>query len=501
MTADRRLYRFNSRANYTTSNQVSSDHVRVSRRVTQILRLKQISALANDITAEAMKTRSKPVITTAVADKALELRDDSEPPKLVILPQTIRKQACVVTLAHPRTSTPTRYYHCPETGLYEFTRIASAKSDYRSLLITPPAVFANREDQLDAEEHIACSQNKTLLEESGEAHESTDARNNEQVALSKGYVSKSAEFFVVTPLDPLFLLLPVLHADSKLDKARKLLRPADDIFDDLSAISPHFIELSKSDNTRKALENRLMAVCDMVDAEAETMYRLDINMLLQELLEKAKRMVASGLPPSIEERFVRKVLEVPILCVKRQDTSSSDVLPSDSLTELPTLETAESQSSTLSKNSESSTTTDITIPDTDSQSKASLEVTSLLRLKTAFDFLLSSYIPLNLHAELNLCLASSTSPFDFSPLTKHLSYLASLRAEAVAIRTLASVSMKRNLGDDEDAVETRVEKKRKKEEEEKRKKIGESRGVRDLKKVDTKGMRKLSDFFGGKKGK
>ena len=50
--------------------------------------------------------------------------------------------------------------------------------------------------------------------------------------------------------------------------------------------------------------------------------------------------------------------------------------------------------------------------------------------------------------------------------------------------------------EEDDAVETRAEKKRREEEEVKRKKAGESRGIRDLKKVDTKGMKKMSDFFG-----
>ena len=48
--------------------------------------------------------------------------------------------------------------------------------------------------------------------------------------------------------------------------------------------------------------------------------------------------------------------------------------------------------------------------------------------------------------------------------------------------------------EDEDS-ETRAEKKRKKEEEEKRNKSGVSRGVKNLKKVNTSGMKKMSDFF------
>ena len=48
--------------------------------------------------------------------------------------------------------------------------------------------------------------------------------------------------------------------------------------------------------------------------------------------------------------------------------------------------------------------------------------------------------------------------------------------------------------EDDEVVAAREEKKRKKEEEERRKK-NESRGVKELKKVDTSGMKKLSAFF------
>ena len=53
--------------------------------------------------------------------------------------------------------------------------------------------------------------------------------------------------------------------------------------------------------------------------------------------------------------------------------------------------------------------------------------------------------------------------------------------------------------DDEGAAAERAEKRRRAEEEERRKKAGQSRGVRDLKKVNTAGMKKMSDFFGRKK--
>ncbi|KAJ4160514.1 hypothetical protein NW754_003633 [Fusarium falciforme] len=52
-------------------------------------------------------------------------------------------------------------------------------------------------------------------------------------------------------------------------------------------------------------------------------------------------------------------------------------------------------------------------------------------------------------------------------------------------------SRKRDRDEEED--EARV--KKRKAEEEKKKKSMESRGVRELKKVNTKGMKKMSDFF------
>lgn len=86
-------------------------------------------------------------------------------------------------------------------------------------------------------------------------------------------------------------------------------------------------------------------------------------------------------------------------------------------------------------------------------------------------------------------------PIDFKLLNDHLKHLADLRAEALASRSLGDFSRKRNAEDD-DASESRAEKKRRLEEEEKKKKAAESRGVRELKKVNTSGMKKMSDFFG-----
>jgi hypothetical protein len=120
----------------------------------------------------------------------------------------------------------------------------------------------------------------------------------------------------------------------------------------------------------------------------------------------------------------------------------------------------------------------------------------LLRLRTALNFIMTSYLPPHLQKNLQTLLQfASSSTIDFTPLNAHLSHLADLRQQALASRSLGDYSRKRGLDEDE---ETRAEKKRKKDEEEKRRKAGESRGVRELKKVNVKGMKKMSDFFAKK---
>jgi hypothetical protein len=87
---------------------------------------------------------------------------------------------------------------------------------------------------------------------------------------------------------------------------------------------------------------------------------------------------------------------------------------------------------------------------------------------------------------------------DFSPLDKHLALINQLKKEAQALRSMSdNISRKRSADEDEDVLEKAEAKKRKKEEEEIRKK-NMSRGVQQLKKADTSGMKKLSAFFAAK---
>jgi len=133
-------------------------------------------------------------------------------------------------------------------------------------------------------------------------------------------------------------------------------------------------------------------------------------------------------------------------------------------------------------------TTEASAPD------ASDNIVRLQRIRTALSFILASYLPPHLSNAINSRLSSAASPIDFGPLNEYLKHIAALRIEALASRSLGDFSRKRTL-DDEEAAETRAEKKLRLEEEEKKKKLGESKGVRDLKKVNTTGMKKMSHFF------
>lgn len=322
--------------------------------------------------------------------------------------------------------------------------------------------------------------------------------------ISDGYTVKNAEMLIATPIDHLFLLLPsfVHESSAQFSTSRRLFLSADDLLEKLSEKSKHFNHITSHEQTRLAMEQRLRAVCDTVDAGDEKMYRLSDEKLLHELMWKAKTMIVKGLPASMEERFIRKALETPVMVVKHEESSVSDATVSQN--EMPTSESVvseavDSQASTASAESTASalsTTTEITIPEDITPAINASELYHPLRLRTALSYIVSSYVPPEIAQRLNTLISSGKSQVNFKILDERLADVANMRAEALASRSFGDFSRKRSMYEDDDAAETRAEKKRKKEEEEKRKKANESRGIKDLKKVDTKGMKKMSDFFG-----
>ncbi|KAI0408328.1 ribonuclease H2, subunit B [Xylaria palmicola] len=439
--------------------------------------------------------------TTASASKSRHTLPppSKSPSKVFILPKQATAEARIVSLLHPRYAKPTRYLVCPETGFYEFTRISAPKSTPRSWLI-----------QTDGPETEQASTGSAPA--GGGASFGT-------------YVTNGAELFVATPTDPLFLVLPTLIDPSGKSEKRRYVS-SDDHFERIQDESPHLWEILRwgEGRVRDLLEARLGVVCDTIEAGGERVFQFSEDKLMGEILSKARRMSTRPLPQSMEEKFVVKPLEAPVLGVKREATTAvtttstqvpaeetrDDLSASEPASGTPKLkvEASDGQSSLSSTDSSASlvsaaSTAATSVPALDDDDTAAVEtllpaifaspeVVSLQRLRTAFNFLCSSYVPPSLVTLLRSKLSAHPGA-DFGPLDTYLSELNRLKQEAVAMRSAGDYARKRVL-DDEELAE-RAEKKRKKEDEDKRKKASESRGVRDLKKVNTAGMKKMSDFF------
>jgi hypothetical protein len=218
------------------------------------------------------------------------------------------------------------------------------------------------------------------------------------------------------------------------------------------------------------------------------MYRLSNEKLLAELVNKAQRMADNGLPASIESHFVQEALRIPMMAIQQTESQDEANPGADADSSTPSTATEQSQPS------QTSAITDATSLASASDSTPD-NITTLLRLRTALNLLLSTYIPSTLHTPLNTLFKSPSSPIDFTPLDTHLAHIADAKRRAQAMRSLSdNISRKRSTMNDEEAEEREATKKRKKEEEEAKKK-NTSRAVKQLGKVNTTGMMKLSSFF------
>jgi hypothetical protein len=227
-------------------------------------------------------------------------------------------------------------------------------------------------------------------------------------------------------------------------------------------------------------------------------------------------MAEKGLPPSMEEKFVTQPLIDPRIANKVVDEEELEQKAEASRLEAlrPTADRTDSQTTTTTMSSLSASESSMSSISTaatsvagtptqeqptpnetqPSESSATPEVRRLLRLRTAITFISTSYLPPTIRALVTKHLSTpTTSPKDFTPLDAHLETLAKARADLSGRQLQDNYSRKRGL-DDDDAEEARAEKRRKAEEEKKRK-ASESRGVKNLKKVDVSGMKKMSDFF------
>ncbi|KAJ5135131.1 uncharacterized protein N7515_004409 [Penicillium bovifimosum] len=418
-----------------------------------------------------MKTRSAPASKSAKKSEPEEskvktLVSAEKPSKTFILPSTASDNARLVSLPDPQSGEVTRYFFCPDRGVYEFTVVAPPTHMARSILFTPrtSATSPSEED-----------------------------KENPQPSV-QGSITKKAELLIATPIDVIFFMIPLLAPSSK--SGHSLFQPLDDIIDSHDDMPKHLRQILYDDVFRSSLLARVEAICDVVEAGDENMFRFNETKLTKELVAKAERMADHGLPMSLEERFVRQALATPLMAVKRDDIVISQ--PSNESEESASKsEDRQDSPSTVATTTTSSVATPVgestPVPQPPSEEFAcSDHITRLLRISTALSFIKESYLSPAMATKINEILPSAESPIDFKPLTDRLEEIAKLRAQALASRDMSNFTRKRNLDDEEDDI--RAEKKRRKEEETKSK-AAESHAVRSLKKVNTKGMQKMSSFF------
>ncbi|KKY28605.1 hypothetical protein UCRPC4_g00410 [Phaeomoniella chlamydospora] len=397
-------------------------------------------------------------------------------PLSFILPRgTSQTSDCrFLLLRDPSHGEERRYFFDPSLGLHELTKVSVPSIDPRSTLFAP--------HEFGSELPANCN-----------------AVTRAETNIASGHTISKADVLVATPVDITFHLLPILSsslARSRRDTGKGLFLSLDDLFDDVEDKNKHLQYIIRNEAFRPALEKQLQSICDAVDAGDEQMFRLNEDKVLLMILKKSQRLVERGLPASMEEKFVTKALEVPVLSVKREESSLS-ITPGTPASGIESIDTSDSTDSQTTATSTSfvSEASSVTTLDVAVEDNIPGGIRDLLRLRTALSFISSSYLSQEISSTIEQKVAAKDSPVDFKPLNDHLTHLANLRSEATASRSFGDFSRKRNNLEDEDAAELRAEKKRRLEEEEKKKKAGMSRGVRDLKKVDISGMKKMSAFF------
>ncbi|KAF7714596.1 Uncharacterized protein PECH_008336 [Penicillium ucsense] len=392
-----------------------------------------------------------------------QLKAAEKPSRTFILPSNTSAAARLLSLPNPQSNAISPYFFCPGRGLYEFTTVVAPPLAPRSILFTSKKHSLHEPDAQDT------------------------------AAPATASIAKKAELLVATPIDVAFFLVGLLSPSAK--SGQSLYQPLDDIIDSHDDLHSHFRHVLYNDSFRRILLARAEAICDFVEAGDEKMFRFSESKLLKELLVKAERMADQGLPASLEDRFVRQALAAPLMSVKCVDdmTNQGDKNSSagtGEASDTPDSPATLATTATPSISTPPGETTPVPVPSNDDSD----EIRRLQRISIALSFMKESYLSTAMSSRIDELLISPDSPLNLGPLTDRLKELTALRAEAAASRGLSDFSRKRGLDDEE--AEDRADKKRKKQEEEKKAKASLSRGVRDLQKVNTTGMKKMSDFFG-----
>ena len=453
----------------------------------------------------------------------------------------------MVTLPHPSSHAPSHYLLHSVSGLHEIKRVTYPLSVPRSWLITPDTlekensnltiepgeeegevgknekeeeeeeenwvkVEQNKEESVEEENWVKVEQNKEeSVEEEGKVGtdivEEGKVEGGEVVVedmeeekweerdkgdwLGQGQVVPDSSLYICTPIDPLFLF--VEHLTTLIHYL-----PLDDIMDPLIETSPHWSKVLESGTNSEALiKSRIRSICDQVDAGGEPSYRLSKSKLLKVFTRKCKAIIAGNeLPGTMEEEFVRKVLAKPIgsdsACLAEGENEKANVLEEgNEPTQQPTAENSFDGTTDSQKLQNPIVTQEIPSSTNTTAPPIPPDIAHLQRIRVASQYL-SSYLSPALAKEFSAHLETT---HDFTPLDKYLSDLAKLKQELSFYRA-GNFSMQTSI--DEQEGRGNMSKKRKREEEEeqeKKRKKNLSTGVRNLAKVDTKGMAKMTNFF------
>src|SRR5436190_16083073 len=182
-----------------------------------------------------MRTRSTVSLSSAVAYEKSNTQAEANShcrTRTIILPSNATNEARFVSLENPRTGSLNQYYFCPKLGLYEFTVIKSPLSVPRSVLFAPTM---GRKDN--------CPDGADVSNEDDDVSGDTSDQRNRSRTSHEGYISKTAELLVATPVDLIFFMLPILAPASKHTMAQKLFQPTDDILDSHSGIPKHLRDI------------------------------------------------------------------------------------------------------------------------------------------------------------------------------------------------------------------------------------------------------------------
>ena len=411
--------------------------------------------------SKSTETTTRPTSTVQALPQGVE-----NSPQVFILPKATSPDARIVTINHPATKAPERYFVCPETGCYEFTRVVASRRTCKSWLLSP--------------------------------EEKEGLKSDDNEAIAEAYVLRSSDLMIATKMDPLFLLLPALSQDVQ-EEGPQIYLSSNDYFERLVERSDQLRQVVRDDESmrlERLFETRMVSICDAMKIGNEMLYRLSHARLLSELIKKATNMVANGLPESLEEKFVKQPLSAPVLSIRRQDIGEPSIAGEGmAVTKTET----ESASGSAEKDTSNTMASSVTSPAASlplhNPLEASEALTHLLRIRTALNFMLTSYVPPTLRNILAAQLSEpSVSSFDFALLDDHLNRLDTHKKEVLALRTMGEdITKKRGVGDDDEAPKKANAKKRKTEEEARRKNA--SQGVKKLERVDRSGMKKLSSFF------